>query len=61
MHRNFNSRDAKRIVHGNGNLLNHVSAKHLHLVAKGWAVQFSLPRKVMLKAMARYARLHHTH
>jgi hypothetical protein len=57
---NTTSRDAKRIIHELHNLLRHVNATELPLVAKAYAKLNSIPQKVMLKAMSRYARIHHT-
>jgi len=54
------SRDAKRIIHERHNILRHVQAGELSLVAKAWAKLNFIPQKVMLKAMSRYVRLHHT-
>ena len=57
---NINTRDAKRILHGLHNILRCIRPRDLPYVAKGLAVRFHIPQKVMLKAMARYARIHHT-
>lgn len=57
---NANSRDAKRIIHELHNLLRHVNATELPLVAKAYAKLNSIPQKVMLKAMSRYIRIHHS-
>ncbi len=56
---NLVTRDAKRIVHELHNILPHIEAQFLPRVAKGLATKFCIPQKVMLKAMARYARIHH--
>jgi hypothetical protein len=60
MHNNLQTRDAKRIVHELHDKLKHVSPVHLSLVAKALAIKYCVPQKVMLKAMARYVRIHHT-
>ncbi len=57
---NTNSRDAKRIIHERHNILRHVQAGELSLVAKAWAKLNFIPQKVMLKAMSRYIRIHHS-
>lgn len=57
---NLVTRDAKRIIHGYANILKHVDAQVLPQVARGLATEFCIPKKVMLKAMARYTRIHHT-
>lgn len=54
------TRDAKRIVHELHNILKHFDAQVLPQVAKGMATKYRIPQKVMLKAMARYTRIHHT-
>lgn len=58
---NTQARDAKRIIHGLHHMLRHIQAGDLHGVAKAMAVRFNLPNKAMIKAMAHYARVHHTH
>lgn len=60
MHDNINTRDAKRILHGLHNILRCVRPRDLPTVAKNLAVHHHIPQKVMLKATARYARIHHT-
>jgi hypothetical protein len=57
---NTPSRDAKRIIHGIAYALKHIPANALPHVAKGFAANFNIPQKVMLKAMSRYTRLHHS-
>lgn len=57
---NLITRDAKRTVHEMHNILKHFDAQVLPQVAKGLATKFCIPQKVMLKAMARYTRIHHT-
>jgi hypothetical protein len=57
---NLVTRDAKRIVHELHYQLKHVPPVHLSLVAKALAVKYCVPQKVMLRAMARYVRIHHT-
>jgi hypothetical protein len=57
---NTPSRDAKRIIHERHNILRHVQPVELTLIAKAWAKLNFIPQKVMLKAMSRYARIHHT-
>jgi hypothetical protein len=61
MHQNLQTRDAKRIVHELHHILCHIQAHELPYVAKALSVRFIVPQKVMLKAMARYTRIHHTH
>jgi len=55
------TRDAKRIIHELPHILCHIQAHELPFVAKGLARNYNLPQKVMLKAMARYTRIHHNH
>jgi hypothetical protein len=57
---NTPSRDAKRLIHERHNILRYVQAVELPLVAKAWAKLNFIPQKVMLKAMSRYIRIHHT-
>ena len=57
---NSPSRDAKRLIHERHNILCHVQTVELSLIAKAWAKLNFIPQKVMLKAMSRYARIHHT-
>jgi hypothetical protein len=56
MHNNLQARDAKRIVNELRYALCHIQARDLPRVAKVVAVRFLTPQKVMLKAMAHYAR-----
>jgi hypothetical protein len=53
---NLVTRDAKRIVHELHYQLKHIASVHLPLVAKAVAIKYCVPQKVMLKAMAHYAR-----
>jgi hypothetical protein len=55
------TRDAKRIIHELPQILFHIQAHELPFVAKGLARTYNIPQKVMLKAMARYTRIHHNH
>ena len=57
---NIPSRDAKRLIHERHDILRYVPANDLHLVAKAWAKFNFIPQKVMLKAMRRYIRIHHS-
>jgi len=57
---NSPSREAKRIIHERHNILRYVPANALHLVAKAWGKLYFIPQKVMLKAMSRYIRIHHS-
>ena len=57
---NLVTRDAKRIVHEMHYQLKHVAPTHLSLVAKALGIKYCVPQKVMLKAMRRYVRIHHT-
>ena len=58
MKNNQHQRDAKRIIHSQHNVLPFVPREALPSVARGFAKQLNLPQKTMLKAMARYVRLH---
>ena len=60
MHDNINTRDAKRILHELHNSLSCTPHEALPHIAKYLAVRFDIPQKTMLKAMARYTRIHHT-
>jgi hypothetical protein len=51
-------RDAKRIIHEHHYMMPAVPREALPYVARGLAKAFNLPEKTMLKAMARYKRLH---
>ena len=57
---NIHARDAKRIIHSIDYALKHIPKYALPPVAKGLAKDFSIPQKIMLKAMKSYARIHHT-
>lgn len=57
---NLVTRDAKRIVRELHPTLRHIEAEFLPYIAKAVAIKFCVPQKVMLKAMARYTRIHHT-
>ncbi len=57
---NSPSREAKRLIHERHDILRYVPANELHLVAKAWGKLNFIPQKVMLKAMSRYIRIHHT-
>ena len=57
---NSPSRKAKRLIHERHDILRYVPANELHLVAKAWGKLNFIPQKVMLKAMSRYTRIHHT-
>lgn len=57
---NSPSREAKRLIHEQHYILRYVQTIELPLVAKAWAKLNFIPQKVMLKAMSRYARIHHT-
>jgi hypothetical protein len=61
MRNNLQTRDAKRIVHELRHILCHIQVNDLPYVAKALAVRFIVPQKLMLKTMARYTRIHHTH
>ena len=61
MHDNTDTRDAKRILHNLHSLLCHIQAHELHYVAKALGIKYCVPQKVMIKAMRRYVRIHHTH
>jgi hypothetical protein len=55
------TQDSKRIIHSQHHVLAYVSKEALPYVARGFAQSFNIPTKVMLKAMKRYVRLHHSH
>jgi hypothetical protein len=57
---NTNTRDAKRILHNLHSTLSATPHEALPHIAKHLAVRFHIPQKTMLKAMARYTRIHHT-
>ena len=54
---NENARDAKRIIYCNRFALIFTPHKNLVDVARGWAKEYRIPKPVMLRAMARWARL----
>jgi hypothetical protein len=56
----LDTRDAKRILHELHNAIRCVQAHLLPTLAKALANDYRIPQKVMLKAMSRYARLHHS-
>lgn len=56
----LDTRDAKRILHELHNGWRCVQAHLLPTLAKALANDYKIPKKVMLKAMSRYARLHHS-
>jgi len=56
----LDTRDAKRILHELHNAIRCVQAHLLPTLAKALANDYHIPQKVMLKAMSRYARLHHS-
>jgi hypothetical protein len=56
---NTQTRDAKRILHALHNTLSATPHEALPPIAKHLAVRFHIPQKAMLKAMARYTRIHH--
>jgi hypothetical protein len=60
MHDNINSRDAKRILHGLHNILRCVRPRDLPTVGKHLAMHHHIPQKLMLKAVAHYARTRNT-
>tara|TARA_R110000822_G_C15034505_1_gene464624 strand:+ start:115 stop:306 length:192 start_codon:yes stop_codon:yes gene_type:complete len=53
------TRECLRTLKSGLNLLYFVPKARLPDVAKGWAKTYGFAQKPMLKAMARYARLHH--
>ena len=58
---NTDARDAKRIIHELHPLIHkHIPKQHLPAIAKGQAKVFNIPQKIMLKAMSRYIRIHHS-
>lgn len=54
------SRAARTLCHNHHHILPHIERQFLPAIARAWARQFSIPKPVMLRAMARYARLHHS-
>ena len=50
---------SKRMIRETANSLKHIPADALRHVAKGFAFHYKIPPRIMLKAMARYVRLHH--
>lgn len=58
MTNNQHQRAAKRIIHGQHNVLTYAPKEALTHVARGFAKTYNLPQKTMLKAMARFKRLH---
>lgn len=59
MQSNQNARDAKRIIHAQHHILPHIGAHALPTIARAWAAQYNIRKPVMLRAMARYVRLHY--
>jgi hypothetical protein len=57
---NTDAHDAKRILHGLHTILRCIRPSDLPKAGKHLAVHHHIPQKVMLKAVARYSRLHHT-
>jgi hypothetical protein len=53
-----NKRDAKRIIHNIDNSLKITPSHALNKVAKALATQYNIPKKLMLKTMRSYARVH---
>lgn len=51
-------RDAKKIIHNIDNALKVIPSHALNKVAKALAIEFNLPKKLMLKTMKSYARIH---
>jgi len=58
MTNNQTARAAKRIIHAQHHVLPHVPREALPHVVRGFAQASTIPKTVMLKAMARYVRLH---
>ena len=54
------ARAAKRTLHAQHHVLPHAPREALPYVARGFAQTLNIPKKAMLKAMARYVRLHCT-
>jgi hypothetical protein len=52
----IDARDAKRIIHAQHYILKAVPTEALPHVVRGFAKQYRIQKKVMLKAMARYIR-----
>lgn len=59
MQSNLNARDAKRIIHAQHHILSHIGVDALPIMARAWAAQYNIEKPVMLRAMARYVRLHY--
>ena len=51
------ARDAKRVIHSFHILLSAVPTEAAPHVARGFAKQYSIPKKVMAKALAHYTRV----
>lgn len=57
---NLDARDAKQVLRELRAGISLVEAHLLPRLAKALASDYKIPKKVMLKAMSRYARLHHS-
>ena len=53
-------RTARTLCHTNHHILPHIEKEFMPAIARAWAKQFNIPKPVMLRAMARYVRLHHS-
>lgn len=56
----LDTRDAKRIIHELHRAIYLVETRLLPELAKALANDYCIPQKVMLKAMRRFTRLHHS-
>ena len=57
---NLDSRDAKRIIHSQDFVLRHVPVGALPYVVRGFAKNYGMQAKIMLKAMKHYIRISKT-
>ena len=53
----LNARDAKRVIHSFHILLSAIPTEAAPHVARGFAKQYNIPKKAMVKAMAHYTRI----
>ena len=58
MKNNQDQRAARRIIHEEHGVLSAAPREALPYIARAFAKAFNLPQKTMLKAMARYRRIH---
>ena len=58
MKNNQDKRAARRIIHEEHGVLSAAPREALPYIARAFGKAFNLPQKTMLKAMARYRRIH---